>query len=436
VAAAPAAVSAVAPPPRPERCTPLEAGADLQARLDAAGPGGALCLAPGRYPGPVALPARATLWGPRDAVIASVGKGTTVHLDAPGAALLGVTVDGSGGRFDLLDAAVAVHGDGARVEGVRVHNALFGILVEQVRGVVVRGNEVVGAPDKALGMRGDGIRLWETRSSRIEANTMRHSRDLVVWYSSGNRFADNAVEHGRYGTHFMYSHHNQVLGNRYVGNVVGIFAMYSRDIAIRGNLLADAGGAAGVGLGCKESGDLRVVDNAFLANTTGLYLDTCPLHPDESNRFENNRFALGEAAVVLHGSEERNTFAANRFESNRTPLRIEGRSSGEGVAWRGNHFDDYAGYDLDGDGFGDVPYELRSVEGTLTARRPVLSFFRGSVAMTLAEAVGRMIPLFQPRRLLVDPRPRMDAEAVGVDVEAIGVRRGPRGPEAEDLDAG
>ena len=73
-------------------------------------------------PGPCAS-ARVTLWGPRDAVIRSSGEGTTVRLEGEGGALLGVTVDGSGGRFDLLDAAVHVAGRGARVEGVCVRNA-------------------------------------------------------------------------------------------------------------------------------------------------------------------------------------------------------------------------------------------------------------------------------------------------------------------------
>jgi nitrous oxidase accessory protein len=393
----------------------VTAGAALQPLLDTGTPGTTWCLEPGSYVGPVRVPASMTLWGPREAVIRSSGAGTTVRLDAAGGALLDLSVDGSGGRFDLLDAAVHVHGEGARVEGVRIRNALFGILVEQVRGVLLRDNEVEGDRDKPLGLRGDGIRLWETRDSRIEGNRLRHSRDLVVWYSPGNRFRGNVVEDGRYGTHFMYSHRNVLEDNVYRGNVVAIFVMYSRDIVLRHNVLAESGGAAGVGLGCKESGGLRVMDNAFVGNTIGLYLDTCPLYEDETNRFEGNLFQFGDAAVVLHGSEQRNTFAGNAFESNRTPLRIEGRSRGAGVAWIGNHFDDYVGYDLDGDGIGDVPYELRSLEGDLTRRDPSLAFFRGSLAMGLVEAVGRMIPLFQPDLLLVDRHPRMSAEGIRAD---------------------
>ncbi|MBW1875893.1 MAG: hypothetical protein JRI98_11075 [Deltaproteobacteria bacterium] len=50
-------------------------------------------------------------------MIRSSGEGTTIEMEADGCALLGVTVDGSGGRFDTLDAAVHVVADDVRVQG-------------------------------------------------------------------------------------------------------------------------------------------------------------------------------------------------------------------------------------------------------------------------------------------------------------------------------
>ena len=51
------------------------------------------------------------------------------------------------------------------------------------------------------------------------------------------------------------------------------------------------------------------------------------------------------------------------------------------MAWEGNDFDDYAGYDLDRDGYGDLPYELRSLSGALVSQHPALAFFRGAPAL-------------------------------------------------------
>jgi nitrous oxidase accessory protein len=333
--------------------------------------------------------------------------GTTVRLEGDGATLLGVTVDGSGGRHDLLDAAVRVEADDARVEGVRIQNALFGILVEKSNRALLRNNEVVGDPGRTLGLRGDGVRLWEVRASRIEGNHVRDSRDIVVWYSPGNRIVGNTVERGRYGTHFMYSHDNTVEGNRYVGNVVGIFAMYSRNLTIRDNVFAESGGAAGMGLGAKESGNLEVERNLFIGNTVGVYLDTSPLDREHRNRFEGNVFRLGDVGILFHGTVERNAFRNNSFRDNRVHVRVDGRGDALAAEWRHNAYDDYAGYDLDGDGLGDVPYEARSLSEQLLAGRASLAFFRGSPALGLVELIGRVVPLFRPRTLLVDPEPRL-----------------------------
>jgi nitrous oxidase accessory protein len=92
---------------------------------------------------------------------------------------------------------------------------------------------------------------------------------------------------------------------------------------------------------------------------------------------------------------------------------VAGGGDARGAEWSGNAFDDYAGYDLDRDGVGDVPYELRSLTSDLVAGRPALAFFRGTPALALVEAIGRIVPLFEPRLLLVDPAPRLTPVGLG-----------------------
>lgn len=387
-------------------CREIAAGSDLAAVLESAPADGSLCLAPGVYDGPIRIGERTTLRGPRDAVIRSTGEGTTVRLEANGAALVGITVDGSGGRFDLLDAAVHVQAADARVEGVQVRNAVFGILVERSERALVKGNEVIGDPSQPLGLRGDSIRLWETQHSRVEDNLVRDGRDVVVWYSSDNRIEGNRVERSRYGTHLMYSHRNRIEANHFVGNVTGLFLMYSRDIDVVDNVIAGSAGSAGIGLGLKESGNLRVVANDFVRNTVGIYVDLSPLWPDDHNVFERNVIRLGDAGIVFLGATARNEFRENVLRDNLVSVRVDGGDDALAASWRRNDFDDYVGYDLDGDGTGDVPYELRSLSSELVSRSPALAFLRGTPALGFAEAIGRVVPLFEPKLLLVDPEPR------------------------------
>jgi nitrous oxidase accessory protein len=340
-------------------------------------------------------------------VIKSSGQGTTVQIQGNGAALVGVTVDGSGGRFDTLDAAVHVVADDVRVQGVLVKNAVFGLLVEKANRAHIIENFVQGPDEGPLGLRGDGIRLWETRDSEIRDNQIIGSRDMVVWYSSNNRLIRNTVVRSRYGTHFMYSHGNYVEGNRYLDNVVGVFIMYSRNVTLRDNLVARSSGPGGMGLGIKESGNLTVLDNAFIANTKAVYMDTSPLEPDDFNTFEGNAFFHSEVAVLMHSSEDRNAFLSNVFVSNHSQVQVEGGGDALEVEWLGNAFDDYQGYDLDHDGFGDIAYELRRLSTQLQSTYPQLQFFRGAVTLQLLDAISALFPMIEPKTILIDPRPKM-----------------------------
>lgn len=397
----------VAPAPaRPSGCIAVPPGTRLQARVDRAPERSSLCLAPGVHRGPVHLTKPITIWGPRDAVIRTSGEGTTVLIEADGAALLGVTVDGSGGRFDTEDSAVKVkEADGARIEGVRVVNSVFGILAERTNRTLIRGNEVIGDPETTRGMRGDGIRLWETRGAVVDRNFVTYSRDVVVWYSPGNRLTNNFVEHGRYGTHFMYSGDNVAEDNVFRSNVVGVFVMYSRDVRMVRNLFLDAHGPSGMGVGLKESGNVEVRCNRFVHNARGVYIDTSPLVMGDMDVFQHNTFELGDLAVQFHGRSEGNAFRYNTFASNRTQVDVEGGGDALDAVFAENHYDDYAGYDLDGDGAGDVPYEVRSLANQLTSTRPNLRLFAGAPALAVVDAVGKIMPLFAPKTIIRDERP-------------------------------
>jgi len=340
-------------------------------------------------------------------VIRSNGEGTTISIDGEGGALLGISVEGSGRRYDRLDGAIHVSGRAGRVEGVSVRGAMFGILVERATGATVRGNEVRGSASQPIGQRGDGIRLWETYDSTVERNRLSDTRDVVLWYASRNRVAENRIERGRYGAHLMYSHANELIGNRFIGNATGLFVMYSRDVEIRANVFADSHGAAGIGLGLKESGNLRVRDNLFAHNTVGIYVDTSPLWPDDRNHFAGNDLRLNGVAVSFLGRASGNEFRANGFRDNPVQVQVDGSGDARQALWLDNAFDDYAGYDLDGDGTGDIPYELRSLASDLVSVQPALAFFRGTVALALVEAIGHVVPLFEPRLVLSDAAPRM-----------------------------
>ena len=406
-----AAAVADVPAPPPLACPAggqlVDAGAALQPLLDAAAPGAVLCLSPGDYRGPLVVNTAVVLQGPADAVLRSDGVGTTIRVLAPGAELRGFTVDGSGTRPDQTDAAVDVRADGAAVRGLTVRHALFGLIAERCRHVTFENNLVVGDPATPDGLRGDGIRFWEVRGGAIVNNRLQDSRDLAVWYSPGNLVAENVVTGSRYGTHLMYASDSIVRDNTFRNNVVGVFVMYSRNIAIRDNTLAENVVPDAMGLGVKESGDLVVERNRIVHVGQCLYFDNSPFREGDAMTVRSNTIARCGTGVTFHMSEARTRFEDNRFEANGTPAAVEGRGTALGVAWRGNYFDDYRGYDRNGDGFGDVPYELRDLSARLVSAHPDLAFFRGTPALSLVDLAAAAFPVLQPETLLVDAKPRM-----------------------------
>jgi nitrous oxidase accessory protein len=228
-----------------------------------------------------------------------------------------------------------------------------------------------------------------------------------VWYSPHNSFEGNAVEGGRYGTHFMHASDNVVRQSKYLGNVVGVFVMYSHRITIEDSELVNCAAAGGMGVGIKDSGDVRIERSRFVRDAAAVYIDSSPSLVSEHNRIANNRFQLNEAALVFHGGTDRNAIVANDFASNRDQVLVEGGGDALSAQFGGNRFDDYRGYDFDGDGKGDVAYEVQTLTGELTSSHRSLAFFRGTPAFGVIEALGRLVPLFAPKTLFRDPTPRL-----------------------------
>jgi nitrous oxidase accessory protein len=396
---------------RPTHGILVEAGSPLAAAIAAAPAGATLRLAKGRHQGPLVVDKPLQIWGEEGAILE--GKdGSTLRLTADGAAVRGLTITGSGQRFDLMDGGVLLRGNDLVLEACTIQGSLFGILVQGCQRALVRGNRVIGTGQPAMGLRGDGIRLWETYDSEVLDNTITGSRDMVVWYSSRNRLAGNRIRHCRYGTHFMYSHDNTVTDSRFVDCEVGVFVMYSSGIRLQRNLIARAAGAAGIGLGLKEAGDLLAEDNWFLANTTAIYLDASPLHPEHHNLYQRNVIRFSEVAIACHSGIARTGFRDNHLADNGAVLKVGGHGDALRCDFDGNYYDSYRGYDLDGDGRGDVPFEFRRLSTQLEGRYPELALLHGAPAMALVDLVGEVMPLFAPKPLLRDQQPRMRPPAM------------------------
>jgi len=361
-------------------------------------------LLPQVYRGDLAITRPVAIRGVRSTVLEGTGTSTVVSIDAKDVTVENVVVRHSGRRHTAEDSGIKAKGERIRVADVDVQDTLFGVSLEACKQCVIERAHVVGFGEDTE-LRGDGVKLWEANDSVVRGCLVEHARDLVVWYTRRATVEDTVVTGGRYGAHFMYAHDSVVRRSRFEKNVVGIFVMYSMRLRVEENVLAGARGAAGIGLGFKDSDAVQVRGNWIVANTIGTYLDNTPRTAADPVGFDDNLLALNDVAMRLNTSESGLTFRGNDFHQNAETIEVDGGGDAMFVAMRGNHYSDYEGYDLDANGVGDVAYEVKALSSELTESRPSLKLFHGTAAMGLVDAVARAMPMLASHKLLVDPAP-------------------------------
>jgi len=366
----------------------------------------------GTYPGPLVVQTEGvTLEGvdtPNGApVIDGGGQGSVVTLAAPGVVLRGFEVRGSGVEPDRDHAGITLTAPRIVVENNRLHDVLFGVFVAQADDAVLRGNDITSKAQYDQGRKGDGIRLWYSQRVTVENNTVHAARDVVMWYSQDVVVRGNVIERGRYGIHLMYCDNAQIENNQILDNSVGIYTMYSADVALRENLIRGQRGPSGYALGFKDADNVEVTDNALVDNRAGTFLDGTPFNPAAFGKFQNNLFAFNDVGVILLPAVRGNTFENNTFWENVEQVAVQGGGTPGQNLWQGNYWSDYTGFDADGDGLGDVPYRAERFFENLTDREPRLRALIYSPAAQAVEFAGSAFPIVRPQPKFTDPAPRV-----------------------------
>lgn len=377
----------------------------LQTLIDAAPAGSVLRPPAGRYAGPAVIDKTLTLDGAGRVVLDGGGRGTVLSVRAGNVAVRGMHLTHSGATHDGVDAGLLIEeSNGARVENNVIDDVLFGIHLKQASHAVVRGNTIRGRAAE-LNLRGDGIRLWNSHFNRIEGNSLDATRDLTVANSNDNRITGNTIANGRYGMQLIFSPRNLIEGNLVRHATTGIAVLYSDQVTLRGNRIEHVRDVAGAGLAFKGSGQAEVAGNTVLHCTVGVQTDSPP-YPDARHRFRGNRFAHNVTGMFFYGDKGGHIVQGNRFENNLMQIGVSAPSSARDNDWRGNDWDDYAGFDRNHDGVGDTPYALYYYADRIWMETPQARFFRNSPALELLDFLERLAPFSLPELILSDPQPR------------------------------
>ncbi len=376
-------------------------GDDLAATVRAAQPGDTVQVQRGQYRANLLIDKPLTLRGLDRPTLSGGNQGDTIRVTAPDVVIEGLIVRDSGDDLKAQNAGIYLY-PGAHRAVVRhcdlTYN-LFGLWIEKADDVRIEHNVITGKREYASPQRGNGVQLYNTRGAKILHNDISFVRDaLYVDVSHHAVFQGNRLHHSRYGTHYMNSYYNLWEDNDTYYNRGGLALMEVRNQIVRNNR---AWANSDHGIMLRSIQDSVIENNVVAGNDRGFFI-----YDVEYTTLKNNLVVDNTVGVHLAAGSTRNEVEGNAFISNREQVRYVGSRDETWGAKQGNHWSNYLGWDRNGDGLGDVPYEANDMVDRLTWRHPSVKLLLASPAVQALRLVGRQFPILRAPSV-VDPHPRM-----------------------------
>jgi nitrous oxidase accessory protein len=403
------------------------AATTVQDRIAAALPGAAVTVPTGvhavrglRIDKPVAL------IGAPGAVLDAGGTGDVLRIVASNVTVRGLTLRGSGRDLTAENAAIFIEKSAREVtiDHNVIEESLFGVYLDGPANVRVTHNVIRGLRSLHVADRGDGIHLWNDTGCVIEDNDVAGTRDgIYVYVSAHNTIAHNVIRDVRYGVHYMYSNHNVLAANVSRDNVAGYALMSSDHLKVTGNLAEDdqSYGFLLNYISYSEFTDNEARRITGLRDDRGATIEGGEgkgifVYLSQFNDFHANVIADSEIGIHMTAGSEHNRIWGNRFLDNRVQVKyVQNLAQEWSVEGRGNYWSDYLGWDLEGNGIGDVPFRPNDGVDVLLWKYPAARSLMSSPAILLLRYVQRAFPVFTPPSVQ-DSHPLMRARATtGVD---------------------
>ncbi len=374
----------------------------LARAIQLAEPGSIIRVRPGVYREPTIVVSKSvSIVGEDFPVLDGEGERQIMSVTADGVTITGLEFRNVGVSYIEDRAAIKIEEvSGCVIRGNRIRDAFFGIYLQESEGCIIADNDIRATAEREV-TSGNGIHLWYSKNITIRANTIHGHRDGIYFeFVEDSRVLDNVSEGNlRYGLHFMFSDRCTYRGNAFRRNGAGVAVMYTERVEMVDNEFIDNWGSAAFGLLLKDITDSRIVGNVFERNTTALYAEGLNRTEVTDNDFSRN----GRAVKILANSLD-NVFSGNNFTGNTFDVVTNSRRTYS--TFTGNHWDAYRGYDLDHDGYGDVPFHPVRLFSLLVESNPPSLILLRSLFVRLLDMAERVLPALTPDELR-DDRPSM-----------------------------
>lgn len=303
--------------------------------------------------------------------------------------------------FTAEHSAILLEGvEHAVIADNRIENCFFGVYAANSQACVIRNNVIKGRQAR-LTSAGNGIHLWYCRDITITENVVTGHRDGIYMEFVRSSTVDSNVcrNNLRYGLHYMFSDSSRYADNHFASNGAGVAVMYTSNVLMQGNTFEKSWGGASYGVLLKDIRDSRIIGNMFLSNSIGLHIEGSDRVYIARNLFKQNGWAIKLMANCLD-----NTITVNDFLDNSFSVATNSRQNHS--MFDGNYWSDYAGIDLDRNGYGDLPFRPVSLFSLLVESHPPSLVLLRSALIGVLDLAERALPSLTPATL-IDNNPSM-----------------------------
>ena len=381
---------------------PTEKGSSVRKAIEMASPGDKIIIRKGVYrEHGILITKPLTLLGEDHPVIDGEGKGEIFTVISSNVAVIGLVIRNVGTNQVEDRAGIKIkNSKNCLIENNNLQNTYFGVYLYRSENCVIKGNTISGIGTRET-ETGNAIHLWYCHKIAIENNNVSGHRDgIYLEFSDSSLIRGNtSSDHIRYGLHFMFSHNNEYYRNSFRNSGAGVAVMYSRNIYMHENLFADNWSPVADGLLFKDIKDSRIENNIIRNNTIGLYAEGCMRMKVTGNDFIKNGWA-----VKILGTAEDNIFSGNNFSAN--TFEVVTNASLNTNLFEKNYWSEYAGYDLDKDGIGDLPHRPVKLFTYLVEQIPSSIILLRSLFVDLLNLAEKVTPVITPENL-TDASPLM-----------------------------
>ena len=343
-----------------------------------------------------------TLKGVGTPIIDGGQRGDVIKVNADNVTIEGLQIQNSA-RSSQVDYC-GVHVKDAQFVTVRncvFRKNQFSVMFQNCKNGLIANNNI-SSNITYNPIMGNAVHCWKSDNMHITGNNIGHNRDGIYLEFVNNSHIDHNTVSGcaRYGLHFMFSHFNVYNSNRFNHNQAGVAVMFAHNVEMINNTFEFNRGTSSYGLLIKELQYSTIKWNRFLDNTVGLLIDGGSDLNVHHNVIKNNGWGMRLISASTNDTIVHNNILGNTFDMTTNVSYNRNNVNG-------NYWDKYEGYDLNKDGYGDVPFHPLSLFSMLAEQNENVLFFFHSFLMNLLDATEKVLPSITPDNY-VDNYPHMN----------------------------